>query len=70
MRGRPTIRTMIDASSAVRAPVNAALDGNLINAPGNAEESGAIQTTNTKSRETMLYLGETGNERRHRHHDP
>ena len=55
MRGRPTIRTMIDASSAVQVPENAALDGNLINVPGNVEESGAIQTTNTRSRGTMLY---------------
>ena len=50
---------MIDASSAVRVPENAALDGDLLNAPGNAERSGVIQTTSTRSRETMRYLGET-----------
>ena len=46
---------MTDASFVELVPANAVLDGNLIAAPGNVEESGAIQTTNTRSRGTMLY---------------
>ena len=59
MRGRPTILPMTDASFVELVPANAALDGNLINVPGNAEESGVIQTTNTRSREMMPDFGET-----------
>jgi len=55
MLGRPTILPMTDASFVELVPANAVLDGNLIAAPGNVEESGAIQTTNTRSRGTMLY---------------
>ena len=49
--GKPTTPTMTAASSVACILANVAAAGNLISAPGNADEAGAIPITNTTRRE-------------------